>query len=96
MLPPQITRLIQHILQPALLRHHPPHTLTHISLEDNTTAAGQPPEDMKRIRIDARGAADAAIIWQAGVEDDSKGLEAPAVAQSEADEVGEAVQDVVV
>lgn len=96
MLPLRVARLIEHSLQPALFSHNIAHNIRHISLKDDLTATRQPAQDMESVGVYACRVRHASVVGQRGLQDDFECLEAPAVAEAEADEVGEAIEDVVV
>lgn len=99
MLPFQVRPIIQLLARPPTLLDDPQYRRPRITLKYDLRPLRQPPKYMKAVRVHIRPAPaarvaqiDAAVLRQA----DGQAAQAPAVAQRQADEVAELVDDVVV
>lgn len=93
-----VTHLVQALREVGIFFHHPAYLLADITLEGHLALPREPSEDVKGICVDCCVAAGTAAFCareHKGHVDD-KALQAPAVAQRQADDFGEALEDLVV
>ena len=92
------TYLVKHIEQSSFIGYHFPNAVAHVAFDADLTTLGQPPQDMERIGINvSRARRDARVVAaERGRERDGEKLEAPAVTQTQAHDIGEAVQNIMV
>lgn len=93
-----MTHFVQVLRKVQVLLHHFTDLLADVALENYLALPRQPPEDVEGIGVDCRVAACTAAFcaWQDEGRVDDEALQTPAVAQGETDDLGEALEDLVV